>query len=315
MMLLGNKYPWIKEELNAVRTILNKVSDSASEDIRNEIKNVIHQEDDLLRALLVILASRFGNYDSDRMIQLAAIVELLYLASRLQVTGFIGYGEMYSHDQLLDRCFAGDYILAECMDMMAERLHKEEVHAIVKCYKQLIVREHQHLSQRFVLHNSKRHYLKHIEARSGAILEMCFRVGAIQSNSNAQVIKQLSKVGYHMGMANQLIDDLLDIDHDEELMGKTLGINIKEGVYPLPIYYLHRVIPEETSRLLAKKPIREKHIRRLIELMYQHGAIDKTRLLVQLYTRKAYNEINMLPNGEYRQVVFDTASHLLERRF
>ncbi len=314
MMLLGNKYPWIKEELNAVRTILNKVSDSASEDIRNEIKNIIHQEDDLLRALLVILASRFGNYDSDKMIQLAAIVELLYLASRLQVTGFIGYGEMYSHDQLLDRCFAGDYILAESMSMMAERLHKEEVHAIVKCYKQLIVREHHHLSQRFVLHNSKRHYLKHIEARSGAILEMCFRVGAIQSNSNDQVIKQLSRVGYHMGMANQLIDDLLDMDHDEELMGKTLGINIKEG-YTHSQFTTYIVLFLRKPADYLQKPIREKHIRRLIELMYQHGAIDKTRLLVQLYTRKAYNEINMLPNGEYKQVVFDTASHLLERRF
>lgn len=315
MLLIGEKYPWVKDELDAVRTILQKASESTSADIRNEIKNAMHQDDDLLQALMVLLSARFGSYSSDATIHLAAIVELIYLASRLQVTGFIQYGELYSHGQLLDRCFAGSYLLAECMEQMVDQVEPEDVHTIVQCFKQLVVTEYAHLSQRYVLHKSKRVYLKHIEARSGAIFEMCFKVGAVKGKSSKQLVRQLRRIGYHLGMAHQLIEDLLDIDHDEELMGKTLGINIREGVYPLPVYYLFRELPEETSRLLAKKPIRKKHIQRIIELMYEYGAIDKTRALAQLYIRKVYNEINLLPQSEYKQVVFDTASYLLERRF
>jgi len=315
VLLVADKYPWIREELEAVKLTMDGALHSTSIDIRNEIKSIMHKESDLLRALFVILASRFGNYNSDNTIKVAAVIELIYLSSKLQVDGFTCYGEMYTSGQLLDRCFAGNYLLAESMKMMSENLKNEDVKAIMECYKELTVSEYNQLSQRFTLHNSKRTYIKHMEARSGSIFAMCFNVGAVQSNNNGATVRNLTKIGFHIGIARQLIDDLLDIDRDEEMMGKTIGHNIREGVYSLPIYYLSKKLPEETNRLLQKKPFKDKHLHRLIELMIQEGAIDKTRHLAQSYIKKVYAEINLLPQSEYTQVLFDTASSLLERRF
>lgn len=315
MLLVAEKYPWINEELEAVRVVMDSTLNSTSMDIKSEIKKIMSDESDLLRAMLVILASRFGTYDSNYTINLGAVIELIYLSSKLQLQGFTRFEDSYSSTELLDKCFAGNYLLAEGISLMTEKLNVEESKAIMDCFKKLTITEYNYLSQRFILHKSKRTYLKHIEARSGSVFEMCFKVGAIQSNNNGETIRTLTKIGYHLGIARQLIDDLLDIDSAEELMGKTIGHNISEGIYTLPVYYLSKVMPEETNKLLFKKPFRTRHLNRLIELMRQEGAIDRTRRLAQAYIKKVYTEINSLPSSEYKQVMFDMASSLLERRF
>jgi len=156
-------------------------------------------------------------------------------------------------------------------------------------------------------------YLKRISSKTAELFSLSFYSGAVESGCNDKLCRDLSRIGHNIGMAFQIIDDILDYTGKELVVGKSIGNDIKQGIYTLPLIY---VLEKEKLRLnpiLSKNSFDEQDITNIVSIVKNFGGIEKSRALASRYTKRAFDIIDTLPNGENKDVLLKVTGDLLVR--
>ena len=148
---------------------------------------------------------------------------------------------------------------------------------------------------RFKSNTSVKRYLKIIGAKTSALLATSLAVGAYESGCDEAFCKKLGKIGLHVGNAFQIIDDILDYTGDEARVGKTLGNDLKQGYYTLPLIYALRKNDKQLNDLLALEVYDDEVVQQIIHRVNELGGVDKAQELAKKYTTKSLKAIASLP--------------------
>ena len=166
---------------------------------------------------------------------------------------------------------------------------------------------------RFKSHTSVKKYLKIVGAKTSALLATSLAVGAYEAGCDERFCKKLGKIGLHVGNAFQIIDDILDYTGDEARVGKTLGNDLKQGYYTLPLIYALRKNDSVLNRLLAADVYDDETIKRIIVRVNELGGVRQAQLLAEKYTIKSLKEISSLPTCQSRDDLEWITKRLLVR--
>ncbi len=117
-------------------------------------------------------------------------------------------------------------------------------------------------------------------------------------------------------MAFQIMDDILDFTGDENEMGKPIGSDLRQGTITLPLLLFLEMHPEHNTlpSIFEDPEGREERIGTLVDMVSSSTAIASTREEAERFTVQSKQAIQSLAVNEYRQVLFDLADYLLERR-
>jgi heptaprenyl diphosphate synthase len=167
-----------------------------------------------------------------------------------------------------------------------------------------------------------RRYLRRTAAKTALLFSLAFLVGGRESGSPAPVVATLRRLGWSLGMAFQIVDDILDFDARGEALGKPIASDLVQGVFTLPVVLSLRSDDGELARALAARryvgrgPGRaRRELARIDALIRSRGGIDSARAWARRYTERARREIARLPSGEPRDVIADVTEQLLLRAY
>ncbi len=272
-----------------------------------------------LRPALVLLAGQFGLHDSGGVLEgVAAGVELIHMATLI-------------HDDIIDDAalrrgvasvkhqfgntvavLAGDYLFARAFQLFAavpdQRVMAEAADVVgVMCAGEI----RQHLDRGRI--PSEAVYLQRIEAKTARFLESSCRLGAIAGGLGDEQAELLARFGHEIGMAFQIIDDLLDLSTGGKRLGKSVGEDIAHGVFTLPIIYARGMpgVQQEVDDYLAMEG--GPPLEALRGLLERSGALKYGREMAGEYVQAGRQVLAELPPVAAREALEELASFVVGR--
>lgn len=200
---------------------------------------------------------------------------------------------------------AGDLLIVKAFHFILEDAVKAglDVDKAVKISKRLAescisVSEGQVLDITFAKNKkfpSSAQYIEMIKKKTGALFEVSCEVGAIASGTSMQDIKNLANYGMNIGIAFQLVDDLIGVAGDPSLTRKPVGNDIREGKKTLPILLAMKKVDKETQREILKvfgnREASNDSIRKIVDIIIDAGIDNEVRGRAKMYVDQALDSI------------------------
>lgn len=323
-----NDYPEITEELNYVNKYMNEVNKSSEQFFNDSFGYLFSSGGKMLRPAFVLVGSRFSEEKPDeqkknKIKKLASAVEMLHSATLVHDDiideSFLRRGKETIHSKYSKEyaVYMGDYLFSQCFLMLSETdISRELLNSLAKGIAFVCKSEMLQNYFRYNYNLTVREYLKIISGKTAALFSISLSSGAKESGVSEDKVKKLSKIGHYIGMAFQLIDDLLDYRSDEKTLGKEVKSDIFRGYYSLPlIISLKTSYSSEIKEILEKENIVYEDTKKLIEITNKTGAIKQTEDLAEKYTLKAVQELQKFEESQGKKILSDIIPKLLTRKY
>jgi len=312
---------------------MKRVNDCIHENLQSDIAMIpaighyiINSGGKRLRPLLCLLIAKMFNYDGDRHIPLAVVIEFIHTASLL-------------HDDVVDSSdfrrsnpsanavwgnqasvLVGDYLFSRSFQMLVQDNDMTMLKLMSDVTNALAEGEVLQLSRTFHLEMTEAECLEVIERKTAVLFAAAAKVGAHVSNQPESIIKDVTEYGMCLGVAFQLMDDALDYLSDEEAAGKPVGHDLEEGKITLPL--IHAMNQDEQLRsrvhLIAdrdEQPYHDGDREWVRDRVLQHNG---TKYAMQKANEYANRAISLLPdveNKNLQQLLCELANFSAQRMY
>ncbi len=318
---IWNNYPEIRQELIEVIDLMKKNVKCKDKKIEKSIIELIESGGKLLRPAFVLIGSKFGDNDKSKAIPTAAVIEMLHMATlvhddviddsklrRGQETIQSKYGKDYA-------VYIGDYLFCVCFKILATNQALQAIKVDSRAMSKICMGEVNQLNSRFSMKLSVKDYLSRISGKTAELFSISLYLGAAECNADEKVSRELGNIGHNLGMAFQIIDDILDYEGNDESIKKSAANDLKQGIYTLPLIYAYRNNKDDFKDILGKDYYQEEEIMEIINLVKANNGIEMAKELAEKYVNKCFKGIDKLPNNKYKIVLKEIASWLLKRTY
>ncbi|MFP4660831.1 MAG: polyprenyl synthetase family protein [Halanaerobiales bacterium] len=297
------KFQKIVDKLNAFLLEYCK-SNRAVLDIA--IKDLINGGGKRLRPILVILAGRFGKVDLDKLLSIAAGIELLHMATLVHDDiideARLRRGEITAQERFGKNVavFVGDYLLAKSYTLFTDHLSRHSLMKLNKIVRLVCAGEIDQFEGKYSIDLSIYDYFKRIRRKTALLFAISTYMGAHESGVRDKPLYHLYNFALEIGMTFQIQDDLLDFVGQEKKTGKKIGQDLAAGIYTLPIICLMKSdeYRAQTREILTRDSITEDEIQLITEMVYDNNAFEESKTLGQKFLDKAVDNLNQLPDIE-----------------
>lgn len=316
-----NEYPEIQNEIQEVANLIEKNAKCRDKVIETSIIDLLNAGGKMIRPSFVILASKFGKYNEDNARTLGAVVEMFHMATLVHddiiddatlrrgiETVQSKYGKNYA-------VYIGDYLFCICFKLLASCASLKSIEMDSRAMSRICMGEVEQLNSRYDRNVSTKNYLKRISGKTAELFSISFYLGATESGCTEKISKLFWEIGHNIGMAFQIIDDILDYTGSDDAIGKNSANDLKQGIYTLPLILALEKKPKKLLEILEKEEYLENDIISIVELVNEVGGVDKARSIAERYTKKAFKQINKLPDNEYRNILVEITNKMLNRKY
>jgi len=315
-------FPGMDTALSAVSEHIRTATASSNPIIREALSDLFAQQGKMLRPGMLILASQAGNPDMKRIYPLAAAIEILHTATLIHDDVIDdspmrrGLPSVHVRFGKKDAVLIGDFLLSRCFLLAAEYTTPQNAINLGKVISVICAMELDQDADRFRPSVSVRSYFKKIIGKTALLFSLACHVGASEAKASPAVTERLRRIGYNIGMAFQIIDDILDYTGNESEIKKPVGNDLRSGLVTLPlICALQNDTAGELTRLVQPDIFPHSDVDRILFLTKSLGGIDAARLYAQRFTARALREIEQLPRGTAQQNMEQLAKKLLIRTY
>ncbi|MFB1051058.1 polyprenyl synthetase family protein [Paraliobacillus sp. JSM ZJ581] len=319
---MWDRYPELKVDLESVLNLINSNIRIRDKKVHAIITDMIFAGGKLLRPTYSLLCSHIGpEQDKERAIAVAAALETLHMATLV-------------HDDVIDESstrhgrqtlqtthgnqfaiYAGDYLFSVCFTILsrhATSLAHLEFNS--RSMEKVLSGELDQLNARFLPPNSVKSYLSRISGKTAQLFAVSCYSGAVESKATRRQALTAWNMGHYIGMAFQIMDDILDYQGKAHEVGKPIMSDVQQGIYTLPLIYAMQKKADELKPILTKKEaMKDTDIQRIAAIIEQEKGIEKAKILAERYTNKALKELKKLPNGNYKNHLYTITLDLLNR--
>lgn len=322
MSRFWSDYPVIDKEIEAVRKVIEKNAKCKDKVIENSILELLNSGGKMLRPAFTIIASKFGDYNEERVYALASVVEMFHMATlvhddiideakyrRGKETIQSKYGKNYA-------VYIGDFLFCLCFRILATTSSIERgIDVDTQVMSRICMGEIEQLNSKFNKDVSVKNYLKRTSGKTAELFSLSLYIGAAESSCDKKTCRLFWSIGHNIGMAFQIIDDILDYVSTDEQLGKQAGKDLLEGIYTLPMILAMEKNPKAFNKILNEDGYTEEEVQSIINLVEENGGIDGAMKIAEKYSKKAFRDINKLPDNEYKEILLDLATKLLKRSY
>jgi octaprenyl-diphosphate synthase len=317
--------------LERLREDIEKVNYCLMENLRSHIpliaevnQHILSGGGKRLRSLLFVICARLCGYEGERAYTLSSIFEYLHAATLL-------------HDDVIDKAdtrrgkpaantvwgnsaavLVGDFLLSKSFTLAVESQKLRLLEVLSDTTTQMaegMVLELIHTDDLAVAEETYRRILIN---KTAILISAACQTGAIWGGAPEKQEQALRDYGLDLGIAFQMVDDLLDYIASEQETGKTVANDFKEGKITLPlIHALSKCSGDERARVqaIAKKAIPDpEEILLVFDLVRKYGGLEYTREQAERHKYRAVKALEIFPPGGDRQVLEELADFVIERR-
>lgn len=319
---MWNQYPDIKKQLKQVLKIIEDNSRCKDKVIENSILELVNSGGKMLRPAFAIIASKWGNKEEiGKTNSLAAVVEMMHMATlvhddiiddskmrRGQETIQSKYGKDYA-------VYIGDYLFCACFKVLATEGSLQSIKIDSKSMSRICLGEINQMNSKFSNKISIKEYLSRISGKTAELFSLSFYIGAAESDCSEKLAKEFWNIGHDVGMAFQIIDDILDYVGTDESIKKSAGNDIKQGIFTLPFLYAVKENRKAFEEYFDKSHYDEDDIKSIINLVRENNGVEKSKELALKYSQKAFKRIERLPDNPFKDTLREVIENLLYRKY
>jgi heptaprenyl diphosphate synthase len=300
----------IQAELELVHASIISTVDKAKGFIRPVLLSHVKTQGKLLRPALVLITSNLsGEADRSQAIRIASVLEFIHLASLV-------------HDDIIDSAqkrrgnltvfaqvgakqavLAGDYLLACAMSLITGKEGDMDNSVVSNALVRLCESELNQDADQGNYFISQQEYFKRIAGKTASLFALSCFAGASTAKVPRNVRNRCHRIGYSLGMAFQIQDDILDFTGSESELGKTIGNDLRCGIPTLPLLLALKTENEEASKacplhdLLTKnKNLSPSSTKKAVALVLKLGGVEQAKVIADRYGNRALNDIQSLQN-------------------
>jgi octaprenyl-diphosphate synthase len=313
----------IKEDLDKLENSIEELLTTKVTFIKDVVHHIIKSGGKRIRPILVILSSKLCGYEKDGHLPYAAIVEFIHTATLL-------------HDDVVDNAetrrgsatantvwgneasvLVGDFLFSKSFDLMVNGRNEDILSVMSKATTDLAEGEILELLKTSDAHTMEEEYFEVIACKTAVLLSAACEIGALLGKVDAEKRQALKDFGFHIGMAFQLTDDLLDYTSSDSTLGKDAGRDLREGKVTLPlIHALKEADPEEkeiVEAALTKKRVTQKDFQTIKKIIEKYQGLEHTARVSKSHIEDAKRLLAVFPESVYRKALLDLASYIIDR--
>ncbi|MCX7655275.1 MAG: polyprenyl synthetase family protein [Treponemataceae bacterium] len=323
MLSFFKNYPALAADLEVVQGRILEVCSSSNPLIQEAVKVLFDNQGKMLRPALLIIGSWYGKEpEREKIINLSAALELLHVATLVHDDVIDdaplrrGNPTVHSRFGQKDAVLVGDFLLSRCFILASEYTSPENARYIARAMSVICSMEIEQDTHRFQPSLSIRSYLRNIIGKTTILFGSALFVGASESKAPRRIQEILRRIGYNLGMAFQIIDDILDYTGEPEVIKKPRGSDLRSGIVTLPlILALHKDKTGMLHQLVAPDRFEKSDPLEIIELCEKLGGIEEARHVAHSYTQRALSLIDTLPPGMPTPMLRELTTQLLYRKY
>ncbi|BCA87018.1 geranylgeranyl pyrophosphate synthase [Enterococcus saigonensis] len=322
---LWQEYPALQPELRQTLTLMEDSIKLKNKPVAAAILSMIHSGGKLLRPAYQLLFSQFGpEQDRKKAVSLAASIEMLHTATLV-------------HDDIVDQAdlrrglqtirsefgnavavYAGDFLFVCCFKLMADyasSLRSLQINS--RSMEKILNGELGQMDTRYATDVTIAEYLENISGKTAELFSLSCSVGALESGTSERFAKECGDIGQNIGMAFQIIDDILDYSENVTTIGKPVLEDVRQGVYSLPLLLALQKAPQKFLPLLEKRAtITDAEVETLYAYVHEFGGVAAAKAYATEYTDKALKGIKKLPNNDLntKKTLLQLTQTILDRK-
>jgi len=276
-----------------------------------------------LRPAMVLLASKVVGNGTSSAIQLGAVVEMIHAATLV-------------HDDVIDAAetrrgrpstnvkwgnhtcvLAGDWLYMQAFQIALRERNFQILDLLISLTQMMVEGELIQLERIGKIDISEADCMELVDRKTACLFSVCARLGAIAAGADTHAQERLAEYAWNLGMAFQLVDDVLDFTAREKTLGKPVGGDLREGKVTLPLVYaLERATPAErelVATILLDRNYDAVPFQRILALLKQYQGIERVRDRAQAFTEKARAIIATFPESPYQRALLAVTELVTER--
>ncbi|KAK5070275.1 coq1 putative hexaprenyl diphosphate synthase [Lithohypha guttulata] len=215
---------------------------------------------------------------------------------------------------------AGDFLLGRASVALARLRDPEVIELLATVIANLIEGEFMQLKNTAMDEKNPRwsedaisYYLQKTYLKSASLISKSCRAAALLGECAPSVVEAAYAYGRNLGLAFQLVDDMLDYTISGTELGKPAGADLELGLATAPLLFAWRSRPE-LGQLVGRRFAQQGDVQKARDIVLQSDGLEQTRALAQEYCDKAISAIQILPPGEARDGLEDMCTKVMKRR-
>jgi len=320
---LNQIYQSIKDDLNKVRDRIISISEIDFSWLSEQLHYVVRSSGKGVRPALTLLAGKFYQYDLTYLLPMSVSVELMHTATLLHddaIDNAVVRRNQPTINTLWGKDVAilmGDYLFAKAGEFVADT----QTPRVIKLFSQtLAIISSGEISQflgAYNLEQSRENYFSRIASKTASLFALATESGAILSQAPEPAVAGLRDYGYNLGIAFQIVDDILDFISDEKTLGKPVGSDLTQGTLTLPAMLLLERYPDSNPvRIIFENRdgTDRKSLATAIDMVRNSSIVDDCYQVASEYRAKACQNLHVLPDNPARQTLVDLADYVIKRK-
>src|SRR3954454_15505886 len=260
-----------------------------------------------LRPALLLISAKLAGRAGTAAIHLGAVVEMIHAATLV-------------HDDVIDAAFtrrgrpstnvkwgnhtcvlAGDWLYMQAFQIALRERNFQVLDLLISLTQMMVEGELLQLERIGEIDVTEADCMELVDRKTACLFSVCARLGAVSAGADPSVQERLGDYAWNLGMAFQLVDDVLDFTAREKTLGKPVGGDLREGKVTLPLVYaLERATPDERAlveTILHDRSYENVPFKRILALLDKYDGIERVKERAQTFTEKARQIMNEFPDS------------------
>ncbi|MGA7236416.1 MAG: polyprenyl synthetase family protein [Bryobacteraceae bacterium] len=313
----------IQEDLELVERKITAES-VASVDAVTAINQYLHSSGGKrLRPSLLLLSAKLAGGGGPVAVQLGAVVEMVHAATLV-------------HDDVIDAAqtrrgrpstnvkwgnhtcvLAGDWLYMQAFQIALRERNFQILDLLIGLTQMMVEGELIQLERIGRMDVTEADCMELVDRKTACLFSVCARLGAVAGGAGAAFQERLGEFAWNLGMAFQLVDDVLDFTSREITLGKPVGGDLREGKVTLPLVYaLECANPQErrlVENILRQRSYDETPFSQILALLKKYRGIERVKERAQTFTDKARRMIGEFPDSPYQRALMAVTELITER--
>lgn len=273
-----------------------------------------------IRPTLALLVGGMLGAKPEETVTLAAAIEMLHTATLVHddlIDGSLvrrGFPTLNSRLTAGATVLTGDYLFARAAQLAAQTGSLPLMEIFAQTLMAIVNGEITQLLQDR-RRNTREEYFNRIHAKTASLFELAAEAAAMLSRRTSDVVEAMKAYGYHVGIAFQIIDDVLDFIGDPNQVGKPVASDLRQGLITLPTLHYVDAYPDDPdlAPILSGSPIDTQTLDRLVEAIRDSGAIEKSLEEARDFARDGEANLAEMPATPEREGLYDLARYVVQR--
>ena len=311
----------VHDSISSVETLIKSQADGNDPDLGAAISLLLSSGGKRIRPTVTILVGKMLGAPDNKLITIAAAIEMLHTATLVHddlIDGSLlrrGTPTLNSQWTPAATVLTGDFIFARAAKLASDT----DSIPLMKVFSQTLTTiVNGEITQLFASRCSPNRdgYFRRIYAKTASLFETSAITAAMISPVDASVVEKIRQYGYGIGVAFQIVDDILDFTGKQTTIGKPVGSDLRQGIITLPVINYIESHPGDpiVKQLSSGNCLNDMEAEQLIDAIRNSQAIHKSLDEACLFVKNGLEGLEDLPEGNYKHALQDLAAYIINRK-